>query len=858
MMKKRILAALSALIMTALTYGQTSPQSHWRPPAVPLVACDPYFSIWSFDNNLTDGPTRHWTGHPQELTSLVRIDGKTYRIMGDAPADVPAANQTSLRLTPTSTIYEFTAGGVQITLKFLTPKLPSDLMLCSWPITYITWSAQATDGKSHDVRVYLDASAMTAVNVPEQEVVEARGKAGNLKTLRVGTAEQPVLDTRGDDLRIDWGYFYLAADVPDEAILPAQQARKSFADDGVVQEMDQSRITPVPARDAAALCLSVELNSVGKDIQSYHAILAYDDLYSIRYFNDDLKPYWKKDGATINDLLQSAEKQYASITQRCEAFDNELVSDMRKIGGDSYVSLGVLAWRQALAAQKLCTDANGQPLMFSKENFSNGCISTVDVLYPAAPQMIAFSPNMLKASLVPLMDYASSSRWHHDSAPHDLGTYPQATGQVYSGGEQSNSMPVEESGNLLILFGALAKAEGNADFAQKYWPTLTTWMNYLKANGLDPENQLTTDDFAGHIARNANLSAKAIMGIASYGMLADMLGKKDDAAAATKTAKEYAQKWMEMGADGDHYRLVFGEHGNGTWSQKYNLVWDKILGLNIFPTEVAQKEEAFYQTKMNPYGLPLDSRKTYTKIDWEFWTATMAGKHEQFQSIVDACAKWANETPDRVPLSDWYDTVTGRKCGFQARSVVGGLFIPFLKDADRWHEYASRDQTKLSGWAKTDFSAPRVETVIPAADTEPAVWRYTTSEPADNWMKPDFDDSLWSKGRSGFGTPETPGTHVNTRWDTADIYIRREINIPSGEMHNLQFHIHHDEDAEIYINGVRAARPRGFVAEYVTIPISPRGREALHTGKNLIAVHCHQTTGGQYIDVGIVELVSKK
>lgn len=850
------LILLLILIPTLMAAAQSEPHHHWRPPAVPLISCDPYFSVWSFYNNLTDGPTRHWTGHPQEMTSLVRIDGKTYRIMGDQPADIPAAQQTSLRLTPTATIYEFTAGGVQITLKFLTPKLPDDLMLCSWPITYVTWTAKATDGNSHDVSVYLDASANLAVNVPEETVTEQAGSAGNLTTLRVGSVEQPVLETRGDDLRINWGYFYLAGHPSASALASASNARESYSKQTPVDDSKASG--PKPAKEANVLSMTFDLGKIANRNASAHAILAYDDLYSIRYFNEDLKAYWTKDGATIDDLLQTAEKQYASVTKRCEKFDKELVADLHKLGGHPYHFLGTLAWRQALAAQKICTDANGKPLMFSKENFSNGCISTVDVLYPAAPQMIAFAPNLLKASLVPLMDYASSPRWKHDSAPHDLGTYPQATGQVYGGGEQSNSMPVEESGNLIILFAALAKAEGNADFAQRYWPTLTTWMNYLKYYGLDPENQLTTDDFAGHIARNANLSAKAIMGIASYGMLADMLGKHAEAQAAMQTAHEYAQKWMQMGADGDHYKLVFGDKGNGTWSQKYNLVWDKLLGLNIFPASVANKEEAFYQTKMNTYGLPLDSRKTYTKIDWEFWTATMANKHEQFQSIVDACAKWADETPDRVPLSDWYDTVSGHKCGFQARSVVGGLFIPFLADSALWKKYAERDKTKLDGWAKTDFSLPHFRTIIPAADTQSALWHYTTQQPGDNWMKPDFDDSLWSTGKSGFGTPETPGSHVGTRWDTDDIWIRREITLPNEKLHDPHLYIHHDEDAEIYLNGKLAARPRSFVAEYITIPIRPAAQAALRPGKNLIAIHCHQTTGGQYIDAGIVEVIPKK
>src|SRR5688500_19941116 len=128
-----------------------------RPPAVPLVTSDPYFSVWSFNDKLNDADTRHWTGKPHTLLSLVRIDGKPYRIAGAQPGGAPALEQTGLDVLPTRTIYTFAGAGVRLTLTFMTPMLPDDLDVLTRPVTYVTWEAASTDGKPHAVSAMLAA-----------------------------------------------------------------------------------------------------------------------------------------------------------------------------------------------------------------------------------------------------------------------------------------------------------------------------------------------------------------------------------------------------------------------------------------------------------------------------------------------------------------------------------------------------------------------------------------------------------------------------------------------------------------------------------------------------------------------------
>ncbi len=662
----------------------------FRPPATPLIAVDPYFSVWSTGDKLSGGPTRHWTGTPQPLNSLVRIDGQSFRLMGAEPRDTPALLQTKLEVLPTHTNYEFAGQGVALTLSFMTPTLPYNLDVLARPVTYVTWQARATDGGRHAVSVYFDAGAELAVNRPDQQVVWGRAQVEGLKVLEAGSREQPILEKWGDDLRIDWGYLYVASgDESTQAIGEGAELRESFSVRGRLPANDDLRMPRFVYDGRPALAFAFDLGSVGAAPVSRRLLVAYDDQFSIEYLYAKLRPYWRRHGMQAAELLSRSWKELASLEERAERFDRELMADLVRVGGPKYAQLAALSYRQAFAAQKLAADADGKPLFFPKENFSNGCIGTVDVIYPAAPILLLLSPTLMKASLDPVFRYALMDRWKFPFAPHDLGTYPLANGQVYGGGERTeeDQMPVEESANLLLLAAAVAQVDGNTAYLDPYWPLLQKWAEYLREKGLDPENQLCTDDFAGHLAHNVNLSAKAILALGAYGKMCALKGRNEKAAEYSKLARGFAARWVEMAADGDHYRLTFDKPG--AWSQKYNLVWDNLLDLHLFPPEVASKEIAFYKGKLNRYGLPLDSRRDYTKLDWTVWTATLAGNQADFELLVDPLFTFAAETPSRVPLTDWYETITGKQRGFQARSVVGGVYIKMLADRATWKKWTA-------------------------------------------------------------------------------------------------------------------------------------------------------------------------
>ena len=586
------------------------------------------------------------------------------------PCFTATAVQDSVKVLPTQTIYYFTCGPVNMELTFTAPLLMNNLELLSRPVNYITYTLSSNDSQSHNVDLYLEAGTEWALNVHNQPSISETFEKNDLLYLKTGSKKQRILGRKGDDVRIDWGYFYLCAEKKDTqpATGDCSAMRTDFCNTGFLK-----RNNPPSPDEHDRLAFARSLGKL-KQAKSGYFMLGYDDIYSIQYFGKNLRPYWNRKGdKDIYGLLSTAAKEYENLKKACNKFDYTLMKEATRCGGTEYAELCALAYRQSVSAHKLLQAPGGDLLFLSKENSSSGSVATVDMTYPSAPLFLLYNIDLMKGMLNPVFYYAENGKWTQSFAPHDVGIYPIANGQV-----TDFFLPVEESGNVLILAAAIATIEGKAGYAEQHWNTLSRWADFLVKEGFDPDLQENTDVFTGTSAHNANLSIKAILGIASYGRLADMLGKNDVAQKYMAIARKMALEWVKRANDGDHSRFAFDQPG--TWSQKYNLVWDKIMKINVFPHEVPENEIALYLTKQNMYGLPLDSRHPYTKADWIVWSATLARNTEDFQQLIKPLYRFMNETTDRIPMSDWYWTDRPEHVAFSARPVLGGYFIKMMED----------------------------------------------------------------------------------------------------------------------------------------------------------------------------------
>lgn len=622
-----------------------------RAPCVPLITIDPYFSVWSKDTVLNYSSAVHWTGKDNHIMGTVTVDGKEYTFFG-YNRDLYKLNQVSLDIDALSTTAVMENDEITLKAVFTSPVIADDYKLLTRPVSYLSVSYSSKDGRPHDVKISIRASEELCLNETSgNDVTTEVVSFGSVKGMKMGNVEQKPLNKCGDDVRIDWGYFYLMS-----------AGKDTVAGEG--NEWGQTTIN---------VCNNAEEN------EAILYLFAYDDIESIEYFGKHLKSWWNKDGQTILEAIDEAAAEYDAVKEKCDEFSQKLFADAEKAGGEKYAELLSLAYRQVIAGHKLVLDENGEILYISKECFSNGCAATVDVSYPSIPMFLIYNPELVKGMMRPVFRYAKSDAWVFDFAPHDVGCYPLVNGQVYGDNALKWQMPVEECGNMLVMAANVAIAEGNANFAKENIELLKKWCSYLIEYGADPGHQLCTDDFAGHLAHNCNLSLKAVMGLRGMSIIQEMLGDKEQADFYRAEAEKMAENWMNTALNPDGTSNLAFDRPN-TYSMKYNMVWDKVWGTKLFGQEFMDAEIADNMKHFNKYGMPLDIRADYTKSDWLVWVASMASSKEVFERYVAPLWDAYNESDSRVPMTDWYDTKSGKTVSFQHRTVQGGLFMRMLMD----------------------------------------------------------------------------------------------------------------------------------------------------------------------------------
>lgn len=647
-----------------------------RPPTIPLVVQDPYFSVWMPADRLTDRDAVHWTGRANLMRGTARIDGKDYRWLGRGPGE--ALEQTGLEVGALSTVATFRAGGVEFVATFTSPLLPDDLDRLSTPISFVELRANSLDGRRHAVEASLAVSEQFCLDHEGDSPVDVKDEIlpGGLADISMGSTAPRPLEREGDNLRIEWGRVHLAA---------FGAKLRSFREEGVAfathspDDHDGASIQEAVA-GMSFIAADVDISDLPANV-----LVGYDDSgASVELFGAKCPAWWQRDAANSwRQRLGDTAGSLPELAERCKAFSARVESDARAAGGGDYAALLALAYRQAVGAHKLVADDSGKPVFISKENFSNGCAATVDVSYPSVPLFLLYAPELVPAMLRPIFRLASSPAWPFDFAPHDAGCYPRVNGQVYGLDRESgellldSQMPVEECGNMLVMTAASAIATGDFSQARDNLPLLRRWVRYLEAYGADPGNQLCTDDFAGHLAHNCNLAIKAIVGIAAFSLILDGLGNAEEAKPFLAAARAMAEDWMRRARNPDgSFRLAFDRPGS--FSLKYNAVWDRVFGTGLFPDGTFDAELARYRREALPYGTPLDSRKAYSKSDWIIWAASLADGAEGFAPFAADLLRFYSLTPSRVPMTDWYWCDTGTQVGFQARSVQGGLWMKAL------------------------------------------------------------------------------------------------------------------------------------------------------------------------------------
>ncbi|KAL7901531.1 hypothetical protein HDV63DRAFT_410931 [Trichoderma sp. SZMC 28014] len=682
---KLLRVATAAVLALAGHANAVSTFEPARPPAAPLAVRAPYLNVWL--NGPNDGnPSgylagqwpRYWTQGIQAWQGFIKVDGKAYNWMGAAPG-AGNVDQESLKYTSTRTTFTMNVGGlVQMAAEFLSPVYPDDLRRQSVPFSYLKISVVSLDGRSHSVQIYSDVSGEWASGDSSQTIRWEHQANDGVLSHKFYRQNQDAFQEAND--QASWGSWYWSTgDIRGVTYKIGQDTvvRGQFLANGTLDNTIDTKYRAVNDR-WPVFAFARDLGAVGRSgsastlftigIAQQDAILFQGQGSSAEQVPSLWTSYFDE-----SELVPFFYKDYSYASQYATNLDNRIARDSVEAGGDDYLTITSLAVRQAFGALQY-TGTPDNVRVFLKEISSNSDIQTVDVIFPTWPIMLYLDPNLIKYTLSPLLENQESGHYPNKYAIHDLGRFPQALGYPQGNDE---AMPLEECGNMIIMMLSYAQKTGDIDYLNEHWQLMAQWAEYLIEDAKIPANQLSTDDFAGHLANQTNLAIKGIIALQAMSEIADQTGHSYLCEKYSSIARDYLNFWSRHGinrASIPNHSVLQYDSG-ATYGLLYNIYPDKALGLNFIPQSIYDMQSDFYKTKANKYGVVLDTRGTLTKTDWELFAAAVANPDTQAM-FISLIAKWINETPTWRAFTDLYDTNTGEYPGnqFTARPVVGGVF----------------------------------------------------------------------------------------------------------------------------------------------------------------------------------------
>ncbi len=627
-------------------------------------------------------------------------------------------------------IHDLQNGGAllqfDVQLRFVNLMLTEDLHLLSSPVGFIEAWVQAVYPSTQP---HLNQTVATLyVDVDSSNCLHLQGDANvtwsanpnygqNADTIRMGNEKQNVLGSFGDYFMLDWGYQYLS--VPHSASGSTTSSLvggrgRSIQDnfimngaplvppaDGMYRAATNQNDTNPPVLAAAVAGSFGSIPPHAAPGVILRVMFGYDEIKVHFYYNYTFKALWKEqfsnatsDEESMYMLLDSLAVQADALITKCEALDVQLYVDLQAHLGVHYARVASMAYRQTLASVQLvaknesATSRVGQGNQywaFLKEISTGGDINTMDVIFPASPHFLFYAPEILKRLLLPVLNFAANWTdipYNATWSPHQLGFYPISNATFST----QEPMPLEETGNMFLMIAKYLQVTNGTDlWFRPFYPMMKQWAYWLVETQLPvPPFQLCTDDFTGPMVGNANLAAKGVVALQAFAVICEAM-EDDGCFEFELIGQEFAQEYLSMTLTdypARHTTLTMNSSAE-TWSTKYNLLWQKLLGFQDKPFQDIQSlltaELAFYKRNSSAFGWPLDDRFKFQKLDWMTWACSFTTSKTEFVTDFDLLYRMLNQTTSRIPMTDLFFVANGKDCfSFRSRAVVGALFAPMM------------------------------------------------------------------------------------------------------------------------------------------------------------------------------------